>query len=88
MKAINYRLEYNQAQGMFHFESVTKNNKNTNGWVSICDKLDETQCIDFAQEMERKYGSNKSYPTNTIIKLNFVWYIKNLLFLCPSNQLN
>jgi hypothetical protein len=80
MVGTNYRLEYNQKQGLFNFEDTEKNNKNTFGWIKVCDKLSEAQCIEFTKKMDKKYsslGSSKKFPTTETIKAEFVEFLLN-----------
>ena len=59
------RLEYNQKQGLFHFENVDKENKNTNGWETICDKMSVDQAMEFVEDID------KEIPTAaTLIQIN------------------
>ncbi len=48
------RLEYNQKQGLFHFENVDKDNKNTNGWETICDKISVDQAMEFVEDIDKE----------------------------------
>ena len=77
MGATNYRLEYNQKQGLFHFEDIEKNNKKTNGWVCICDTISQNQCIEFTDIIDEKYSSDKDYPTTETIKAEFVKFLQS-----------
>lgn len=72
-----YRLEYNQNQGLFHFEDVEKNNKNTNGWYCVCDKISQNQCIEFTDKIEEKYNGDKNFPSVETIKAEFVEFLLN-----------
>ena len=71
-----YRLEYSEIDGFFHYENLNKNNKNTNGYFCICDKITITQCNEFTSQMFEKYpnintGNDKEYPSIEIMKTEF-----------------
>jgi len=49
-----YRLEYNESQGGFHYDNYS-HQKNTMGWITICDAISAEQANEFANMMEEKY---------------------------------
>lgn len=65
------RLEYNQKQGLFHFEDVDKENKNTNGWKTICEKMSVDQAMEFVEDI----GDDIKIPFKTMVK-NFEIFLK------------
>lgn len=74
------RLEYNEKQGGFHFDNYT-HEKNTFGWITICDSISDKQASEFAELMREKYpGTDWSdfearhkyeYPILQIIQKEF-----------------
>ena len=76
MQEDKYRLEYSSKEGVFHYEDTDNNNKNTNGYVCLCDNITLNQCDEFTNEMFEKYpnintGNNKGYPTIKMMKIEF-----------------
>lgn len=75
-----YRLEYCERDGFFHYENPCNNNKNTNGYFCLCDKITNKQCNEFTAFMIKKYpnintGNGKKYPSFDIIKKEFVSFL-------------
>lgn len=73
---MKFRLEYSERQGYFHYENPDKNNKNTNGYFCVCDKITNEQCNEFTHKMFKKYpnintGNDKECPSIEIIKKEF-----------------
>ena len=72
------RLEYNQKQGLFHFEDVDKENKNTNGWKTICEKMSVDQAMEFVEDIDNEIptlGDDIKIPFKTMVK-NFEIFLK------------
>ena len=72
------RLEYNQKQGLFHFENVDKENKNTNGWETICDKMSVDQAMEFVEDIDKEIptlGDDIKIPFKTMVK-NFEIFLE------------
>ena len=72
------RLEYNQKQGLFHFENVDQDNKNTNGWETICDKISVDQAMEFVEDIDKEIptlGDDIKIPFKTMVK-NFEIFLE------------
>lgn len=55
IEKMNFRLEYNEKQGCFHFDNYN-HVPNTCGWVTICDSLPDKQCTQFFKKIYNKYA--------------------------------
>lgn len=64
MDTENYILEYNEAQGKFHFNDGSML-PGSFGWITICKCLSYHQCLEFASLMEQKFPSIKSTAKET-----------------------
>jgi len=76
MQDTEYRLEYSERDGCFHYENPENNNKNTNTYFCICDKISRKQCSEFTGKMFKKYpniktGNERKVPTFETIKKEF-----------------
>jgi hypothetical protein len=52
---MNFRLEYSEAQGNFHFDNGT-HEPGTNGWVTICESLPDRECTAFTKVAYKVYA--------------------------------
>ena len=77
------RLEYNEYQGGFHFNSGLRE-PNSLGWATICNSISRKQCVEFTDLILEKYPAinfeNKSensadYPSLTLIKQEFIDFL-------------
>lgn len=72
MQDYKFRLEYSEKFGLFNYENPDKNNKNTNSYFCLCDKITMRQCNEFTGLMFKKHpnintGNGKKYPSIKII---------------------
>ena len=83
-----FRLEFNEIQQGFHMEWLQKSYmhpENTNGWITICDSIEDRMGMEFIFRMNEKYdslgschGSKRVKKINTdVIKEEFSKYIKH-----------
>jgi hypothetical protein len=76
-----WRLEYNQTTGDFHFEDTRKDNKETAGYLTICDSISEIQCVEFCQLVNHMV--EEPFPTIEILRDEFVAFLESTPILTP-----
>jgi hypothetical protein len=73
---MNFRLEYSEAQGNFHFDNGT-HEPGTNGWVTICESLPDRECTAFTKVAYKVYAGlndkSKNPSTKQIKRLFETW---------------
>lgn len=72
-----YRLEYNEAQGNFHFEfpSKPKHEPNTFGWATIAEQVpdeDATRFTYILDNLKLALGVDNDFTTDEVKRL---WYV-------------
>ncbi|MBB1194840.1 hypothetical protein DNC80_14310 [Flavobacterium sp. SOK18b] len=75
-KIVKYRLEYNEKQGFFHFENIKENNKNTNGYQTICKNISVDQCIEFVSLIYEKHFGIDVDPTFENVLHEFISFLE------------
>lgn len=76
---MNFRLEYNQIQGMFHCDDG-RSEKNSFGWATICDSLSYAYCDEFIEKIHGRYtffDDAISHPRLETIKRDFGNFLKD-----------
>ena len=82
----NYRLEYNERQGGFHFDNGS-HEENTFGWVTLCKNISDKQAMEFAENMREKYPATdwmnedrepRDYPSLKLIKIEFENFLRSV----------
>ncbi len=69
-----YRLEYSEKKGLFHYGDIEIKITNGLDYHSICDKLSYHQCNEFTERMYNKYpnmGEDEKNPSIENIKKEF-----------------
>lgn len=71
---MNFRLEYKEAGGCFHFDNFT-HEENTHGWVTIHKCLPDEICTAFANVIDEMFVNNRK-PTAKAVKQYFDCFYK------------
>lgn len=66
---MDFRLEYNEKQGRFHFHLDDGLDENTFGWVTLCKYISDKQAMEFTAIMREKYPSTQ--PSLESVKIEF-----------------
>jgi hypothetical protein len=80
---MDYRLEYSEAQGCFHFENTNTENKNTNSYHCLCHVISSYEAEKFTRKMLVKYpfinsGNIQFCPNLQKIKEEFELFLTQI----------